>query len=195
MSISPFFLNLHSAYLAEMDDLTFDSDGRDVLHQRLADKRRQIGFLVQMMELSPEMVAVIFHQGFAFGRPALMDHLLSLDADEFPEWSSLSASVEMAPWTRELVQVILQSPRGEWFLTLAAGLHYLAGKPVAAPAGQGMDAARGDDSDDDQNNQDIDGDGSDDFDTHESDEVRGDARDRDEAGASWLERQGFDRKD
>jgi len=189
MRISPFFINLHSAYQAEMDDLTFDSDGRDVLRQRLADKRQQIGFLVQMMELSPEMVAVIFHQGFAFGRPAQMDHLLSLDADEFPEWSTLSASIEMASWTRELVQVILQSPKGEWFLTLAAGLHYLAAKPVAAIAGQGINP------DQDQDNQDSDSDGPDDFNDHESDEVRGDARDHDEAGASWLEGQGFDRKD
>lgn len=191
MNISPFFLDLHSAYQAEMDDLTFDSDGRDVLRQRLADKRKQIGFLVQMMELSPEMVAVIFHQGFSFSRPALMDHLLSHEADEFPEWSSLAASIELAPWTRELVEVILQAPKGEWFLTLAAGLHYLAGKPVTASAGQGGDA-RDEDSDDG----DDDGtDGPDDFDNHESDEVRGDARDRDEAGASWLEGQGFDRKD
>jgi len=192
MRISPFFINLHSAYQAEMDDLTFDSDGRDVLRQRLADKRQQIGFLVQMMELSPEMVAVIFHQGFAFGRPAQMDHLLSLDADEFPEWSTLSASIEMASWTRELVQVILQSPKGEWFLTLAAGLHYLAAKPVAAIAGQGIDP---DQDQDNQDNQDSDSDGPDDFNDHESDEVRGDARDHDEAGASWLEGQGFDRKD
>lgn len=192
MNISPFFLDLHSAYQAEMDDLTFDSDGRDVLRQRLADKRKQIGFLVQMMELSPEMVAVIFHQGFAFPRPAVMDHLLSMDADEFPEWGSLSASIELAPWTGQLVQVILQSPKGEWFMTLAAGLHYLAGKPVAALAGQGG-SDRDDDGDEDS---DDDGsDGPDDFDTHESDEVRGDARDRDEAGASWLEDQGFDRKD
>ena len=191
MNVSPFFLNLHSAYQAEMDDLTSDSDGHDVLRQRLADKRRQIGFLVQMMELSPEMVAVIFHQGMEFKRPALMDDLLSRDADEFPDWSSLSSSIDMAPWTRELVQVIMQAPRGEWFLTLAAGLHYLADKPVAALAGQGDDARDedGDDSDDDG------ADGPDDFDTHESDELRGDARNRDEAGASWLEGQGFDRKD
>ena len=190
MSISPFFLNLHSAYQAEMDDLTFDSDGRDVLRHRLADKRRQIAFLVQMMESSPEMVAVIFHQGFVFNRAAPMDDLLSREADEFPDWRNLSSSIDMAPWTRELVQVILQAPRGEWFLTLAAGLHYLAGKPVAVFAGQGSDDARDQDDADDS-----DTDGPDDFDNHESDEVRGDVRDRDEAGASWLEGQGFDRKD
>jgi len=192
MNISPFFRNLRSAYESEMDDLTFDSDGRDVLRQRLAEKRREISFLVQMMELSPEMVAVIFHQGFVFREPAVMDHLLSHEADEFPAWSSLSGGIDVAPWARELVQVVLQAPAGEWFLTVAAGLHYLAGKPVAAFAGQGGGDAR---DEDDYEESDDGTDGPDDFDNHESDEVRGDARDRDEAGASWLEGQGFDRKD
>lgn len=188
MNISPFFLNLRSAYQSEVDDLTFDSDGRDVLRQRLADKRREISFLVQMMELSPEMVAVIFHQAFVFRQPAVMDHLLSHEADEFPAWSEVSGGIEVATWARDLVKVILQAPAGEWFLTLAAGLHYMAGKPVAAFAGQGGDEESDDGDDDDT-------DVPDDFDNHESDEVRGDARDREEAGASWLEGQGFDRKD
>ena len=193
MNISPFFRNLRSAYQSEMDDLTFDSDGRDVLRQRLADKRKQIGFLVQMMELSPEMVAVVFHQGFAFREPALMEHLLSHEADEFPEWSSLSGGIDLAPWTRELVQVILQSPQGEWFLTLAAGLQYMAGKPDGAFGAQGAsDASQ--DEDEDGESEDTD-DYQDEFNTHEQDELRGDARTRAEAGAEWLSGQGFDRKD
>ena len=191
MNISPFFRNLRSAYRAEMDDLTFDSEGRDVLRQRLAEKRREIGFLLQMMELSPEMVAVVFHQGLRFTEPALMDHLLSHESDEFPEWASLSSGIELTPWAHELAQIILKAPGGEWFLTVAAGLHYMAGKPDAALAGQGDDA-RDEDSDNNHNdNTDV----QDDFNDHESDEVRGDARDREEAGASWLEGQGFDRKD
>ncbi|WP_029525700.1 hypothetical protein [Polaromonas glacialis] len=191
MNISPFFRNLRSAYRAEMDDLTFDSEGRDVLRQRLAEKRREIGFLLQMMELSPEMVAVVFHQGLRFTEPAVMDHLLSHESDEFPEWASLSGGIELTPWAHELAQIILKAPGGEWFLTVAAGLHYMAGKPDAALAGQGDDA-RYEDSD---NNDNDDTDVQDDFNDHESDEVRGDARDREEAGASWLEGQGFDRKD
>ena len=191
MNISPFFRNLRSAYRAEMDDLTFDSEGRDVLRQRLAEKRREIGFLLQMMELSPEMVAVVFHQGLRFTEPAVMDHLLSHESDEFPEWASLSGGIELTPWAHELAQTILKAPGGEWFLTVAAGLHYMAGKPDEALAGQGDDA-RDEDSDD---GDDDGSDGPDDFNDHESDEVRGDARDREEAGASWLEGQGFDRKD
>ncbi|MGV8803374.1 MAG: hypothetical protein ACWA6Y_00250 [Polaromonas sp.] len=192
MNISPFFRNLRSAYQSEMDDLTFDSDGRDVLRQRLADKRKQMDFLVQMMELSPEMVAVVFHQGFAFRQPALMEHLLSHEADEFPEWSSLSSGIDLAPWTGDLVQVILQSPKGEWFLTLAAGLHYMMSRPDAAWGAQG--ASDESDHEDDDAAQDAD-DYQDEFDDHESDELRGDARTRAEAGAEWLTDQGFDRKD
>lgn len=192
MTISPFFRNLRTAYRAEMDDLTFDSEGHDVLLQRLAEKRKELGFLVQMMELSPEMVAVIFHQGLRFTEPAVMDHLLSHEADELPEWASVCAGVELTPWARELSEIILKAPAGEWFLTVAAGLHYMADKPDAAFAGHDGDQ---DADEDDDSDQDDDSDGVDDFNDHESDEVRGDARDRKEAGASWLEGQGFDHKD
>ena len=171
-----------------MDDLTFDSDGRDVLSQRLAEKRREIAFLVQMMELSPEMVAVIFHQGFVFRQPAVMDHLLSHEADEFPAWSGVSDGIELAPWARELAEVVLQAPGGEWFLTVAAGLHYMAGKPDAASA------ARNSQDDDEDAEEDGDED-QDEFDADENGDEPGDARARREAGADWLVGQGFDRKD
>ena len=39
MKISPFFHDLRSAYQAEIDDLTQDSEGKDVLRKRLAQKR------------------------------------------------------------------------------------------------------------------------------------------------------------
>ena len=190
MNISPFFLNLRSAYRSEMDDLTFDSDGRDVLRQRLAEKRQEISFLVQMMELSPEMVAVIFDQGFVFTQPAVMEHLLSHEADEFPEWSSLSGGIELAPWARELAQVVLAAPEGEWFLTVAAGLHYMAGKPDTASGLQnGHDEADDEEADEDRNDQ------QDEFDADENGDEPGDARAQKEAGDDWLAGQGFDRKD
>jgi hypothetical protein len=182
MNISPFFLNLRSAYRSEMDDLTFDSDGRDVLHRRLAEKRQEIGFLLQMMELSPEMVAVIFHQGFDFRQTAVMDHLLSHEADEFPEWNHVSDGIEMTPWARDLAQLILQAPGGEWFLTVAAGLHYMAGKTDAAAAVQ-------------NGNDELDDEHQDEFDADEDGDEPGDARARKEAGADWLVEHGFDRKD
>ena len=54
MTLSPYFHNLRTAYRAELDDLTSDSEGKDVLQKRLTQKRKEIGFLVQMLELSPE---------------------------------------------------------------------------------------------------------------------------------------------
>ena len=186
MTISPFFLDLRSAYQSEIDDLTFDSEGRDVLRQRLADKRQELPFLVKMMELSPEMVAVIFHQGLSFRLPALMDHLLSHEADEFPDWSSLADAIAFAPWAQTLADVVLQEPGGEWFLTVVAGLEYMAGKPSVAQSSQD------DDEDDDT---DEDGDSPDEFDRDENGDDLGDGQARKEAGDDWMVGQGFDRKD
>ena len=192
MSISPYFLDLRSAYQSEMEDLRFDSEGRDVLQQRLAGKRQEIGFLLQMMELSPEMVAVVFHQGFDFTGRVAMDHLLTHDADVFPAWSSLAGSCELAPWARELAQIVLASPGGDRFLTLTAGLEYMAGLPVAASG-----LALGDE-DEDEENDDSDQGGDDELVIFADDGEGGrgsDARARQEAGADWLVQQGFDQKD
>ncbi len=183
MSISPFFSDLCSAYNSELDDLRFDSEGRDVLRQRLADKRQELGFLVKMMELSPEMVAVVLHQGFNFRLPAVMDHLLTHEADEFPEWSSLSDAVGIAPWAQDMADTVLLEPGGEWFMTVAAGLEYMAGKPSAQAAATGDD----DEADDD--------DGPDEFDRDEDGEDHPDSQARKEAGDDWMADQGFDRKD
>lgn len=181
MKISPFFLGLRSAYQAELDDLTFDSEGRDVLRQRLTERRKELKFLLQMMELSPEMVAVIFHQGFQFKLPAVMDHLLTHESDEFPDWDSLAHALHLPPWAHDLTQEVLKEPMGEWFLTVAAGLEYMHSKPAAAPVGR---------QDDDENEEDGD-DHLDEFDAAEEN----DARAREEAGADWMVEQGFDRKD
>jgi hypothetical protein len=179
MTISPFFTDLRSAYQAELDDLSQDSEGKDVLKKRLADKRGEIDFLVKMMELSPEMVAVVFHQAFTFKVPAVMDDLLSFEADELPDWSGLAADINIAPWAQDLVDKVLSEPGGEWFLTVAATLEYMAGKPVAN-AGQADD-----EEDKDEDSEEFDGDA----------EERADAKARKEAAEDWMVGQGFDRKE
>jgi len=189
MMISPFFQQLRSAYQAEIDDLAFDSEGGNVLRQRLADKRSQIRFLVHMMESSPEMVAVIFHQGLKFRLPSVMEHLLSHEADEFPEWHSFADALDLAPWAQDLADVVLKEPRGEWFMTVVAGLEYMAGKPQMAGAVQDSgDTDRNADEDDDTDAFDSD-------DEAEDGDGPGDARARREAGDDWMVEQGFDRKD
>jgi len=173
MNISPYFRNLRSAYFAELDDLTFDSEGVHILDKRLAQRRKEMEFLVHMLEISPEMVAVVFHKGFRFTQLAVMDHLLSLEADELPEWDSLSDAIAMEPWTRECVQIVQKQPKGDWFLTVAAALEYLCTKPEHAPVGET--------------------DGAEESEEEDADETE--ARTRDEAGADWMVEQGFDRKE
>ena len=188
MSISPFFQHLRSAYEAEIDDLTHDSEGHDVLRKRLADRRKELGFLLQMLELSPEMVAVVFHQGFRFKLPAVMNQLLSAESDELPTWDSLADAVQLSPWALELAQTILKEPKGEWFMSVAAGLEFMYGKPDARPVAQTSD----EDEDKETDGEDEDGDNP----FRESDEQdEQDARAREDAGADWMVEQGFDRKD
>ena len=193
MLISPFFIDLRSSYQSELDDLTSDSEGKDVLRQRLADKRKEMGFLVHMIELSPEMVAVVFHQAFSFRDPAVLDSLLGREPEDFPEWAELSHSLTMAPWSLPLVDAILKEPRGEWFLAVVAGLEYMASKP--ALAGRSSDE---DDHDTDSDSEDPNGDNlEDEFDAeeHEGDGgAQGDAKSRKDAADDWMSDQGFDRK-
>lgn len=166
-----------------MDDLSSDSEGRDVLRQRLVDKRQELGFLRQMIELSPEMVAVIFHEGFRFKQPAVMEQLLDQDTDELPGWSTLTEVVELAPWAQALADVLLAEPKGEWFMAVAAGLVYMHDKPDASRQGQGDDDTDGDDDNSDDNEGGL----------HDAEDE--DARAREQAGADWMVEQGFDAKD
>jgi hypothetical protein len=195
MKISPFFRDLRSSYQSEIDDMTSDSEGKDVLRQRLTQRRKEMDFLIHMMEPSPEMVAVVFHQAFRFKRPSVMDHLLSQDSDEFPEWDALSESIEVAPWAQPLITVALQQPTGDWFMAVAAGLEYMFFKHDASLDAK-SDDEEDEDADGDEASADRDGehDGDDRPEPMDSDDRRT-AKQREEAGADWMAEQGFDRKD
>lgn len=191
MSMSAFFRALRTSYQAEIDDLTFDSEGRNVLRQRLQEKRGQIAFLRQMMELSPEMVAVVFHGGFHFELPAVMEQLLTLESDEFPEWHSLGDAVQLTPWAQELADGFLQEPMGDWFMTVAATLEYLFQRPSShhhEGAGHDGQADHADDAHHQTHRRDHD------HDFDKNDEQHHD-HDHEETSAQWLEDQGFDRKE
>ena len=181
MQTSSFFSQLRSSYASEIDDMTFDSEGKNVLRQRLGERRQELAFLRQMMELSPEMVSVVFHQGMWFQKPAVMDHLVSLESDELPDWESLADAIELEPWAQALASELSKEPMGEWLLTVAAGLEYLFAKPSHAPAHQSED----EDSEDGEENS-----------NHGADtEEEKEARAREEAGNDWMVEQGFDRKE
>ncbi len=195
MHISPYFRNLRSAYLAELDDMRFDSEGKDVLERRLSQRRREIDFLVRMLEVSPEMVAVVLHKGFRFKSPAVMDHLLSLESDKLPAWDSLAQAIELEPWTRDLVALLRKQAKGDWFLVVASGLEYMCIRHERPQPAAGTSGASGEDEDKDTD------DGVEDRD-HETGEPEDEGlreereeREREEAGADWLVEQGFDRKE
>lgn len=182
MNISPFFRNLRSAYEAELEDLRFDSEGRDVLRQRLTQRRKELAFLLQMMAVSPEMVAVVLHQGLTFKSPAMMEHLLSLAPEDFPDWDALADAIQLAPWANDLVQAIRKEPMGDWFLTVAAALEYMHHKPASAPTRiHDPEDEVEDDVEEEMNPLDA--------------EEENEHRNREEAGADWMVEQGFDRKD
>jgi len=194
MHISSFFLELRSAYQAELDDLTFDSEGRNVLRKRLDEKRQELGFLLQLMDLNPEMVAVVLHQAFKFTVPSVMDHFLTRNEDALLAWGKLQHAVAIETWAQPMVTSILQEPMGEWFMGVAAALEYMHSKPLSAdnrpaanqdeddPDERGEKAARGGSDDDHRDNTAEDGE-------------EAQARAREEAGNDWLAAQGFDRKD
>lgn len=191
MKLSPYFYDLRSAYQAELDDLTQDSEGKDVLRKRLTQKRTEIGFLVQMMELAPEMVAVVFHQGFRFARPAAMEHLISRGSEDLPAWSTLAeGAVLLEPWAASLAQTVLREPGGERFMAVAAGLEYLHVHSRLAPAASQAEA------EDEEGDEDA-AEHDDDYDNLSADDAADprNARSRDEASDNWLSDVGFDRKD
>jgi acyl-CoA hydrolase len=138
------------------------------------------------------MVAVVLHQAFRFTSPAAMDHLVAQDSDELPEWESVSGTVEVAGWARDIVQTILKEPMGEWFMTVAAALEYMHSRPLTAAERAQVDA---EDEDGAEDRDDVRNERHDDNHTEDHDEEEADARAREDAGNDWMVEQGFDRKE
>ena len=193
MHVSPFFRNLRSAYMAELDDMRHDSDGKLVLDRRLAERRSEVTFLVSMLEVAPEMVAVVLHKAFRFNSTPVMDRLLACEPEKLTAWESLRETIEIAPWARATVQLLREQAAGDNFLSVAAALEYMAGSTRHAPA-QSVDE---DDSDEDSDHADSDADQDPDeqqpLSADDLDDT--DGRTREEARADWMAGQGFDRKD
>lgn len=185
MKLSRYFRAHSESYQAEIDDLTSDSEGHNVLNKRLEEKRRQIDFLVMMMDESPEMLASAFHRGFSFPKTGVMVKLIGLEPNAFPAWSTLGSAIQLTPWAKKLSERVLAEPHGERFLTVTACLEYLYAH------GDGTAPLQPESSDDEDRR--TDGGNTGDDDDSDRDEL-GDDRDLDEAGGDWMEEQGFDRK-
>ncbi len=173
MKLSRFFNELSSTYAYEIEDLTYDSGGDDVLKKRLKEKRSQFGDLLMMAGTDPTMVAPALHGGLRFSEPALLEKLVGAQPDEFPEWAAVAATIEFEPWAEVLVKRALQEDEGEQFMLIAAGLEFILARMGTAGASGSDDRAA------DEAEAGADDDGEDDL---------GDA------GEDWLGEQGFDRR-
>ena len=95
MSLSDYFDDLNKAYRAELEDLQSDSEGKNVLSKRLAEKRSQFAALLPMMAFAPEMVAPVFHGGVRFIEPAVLLMLSYAEPEEFPDWDAVRPAVQL----------------------------------------------------------------------------------------------------
>ncbi|MFZ3003833.1 MAG: hypothetical protein WA071_26200 [Undibacterium umbellatum] len=200
MKLSRFFEDIIPLYKAELDDLKSDSEGKNVLKARLREKAEQLPMLLPMMASNPEMLAVAFHEGFIFMNPLTMESLITKEADKFPFWKTLSASVKLEPWAEPLSRIVLKDPDGEAFLVTAAALEYLnrsnttrkAGASAAVGADEDEDKEANEENEELKEHGDLDGQ----YGRHGRDDGDdGDDYDLGEAGADWLAEQGFDRKE
>ena len=166
MKLSRFFSDLSSSYGYEIEDLTYDSAGDNVLAARLKVKRDQFAELMPMSGFDPVMVAPAFRGGFRFGAKAVFEQLVCAQPDDFPAWATVANAIELEPWAGTLAQLALASPGGEQFMLIAAGLEYIFSGPGAAVIAEADPAAADDDPGDDLG----------------------------EAGEDYLSDQGFDRR-
>ncbi len=183
MRYSRFFNDLSSSYAYEIEDLTWDSGGSNVLASRLRTKREQFDQLLPMSEFDPVMVATAFRGGFNFGAKEVSQgvfmELLSAQPGEFPSWETLAGKIALETWAEKLAERALRAPGGEQFMLIAAGLEYIfSGNGAALRAVEPEAAETSGAGDEDR---DSDGD---------------EAADSDlaEAGEDYLSEQGFDRR-
>ena len=146
------------------------------------------------MDLSPEMVACVFHGTFHFDSPQAMEKLLKLEQDQLPPWHELGHAVRLNATGQDLAGIVLKEPAGAGFLTVAAVLEYLYHRSEAPhPAGAGDLAPDGDEGSS-RTGRARELDHGHDWDADDHREASEDI-DQEEASQDWLEGQGFDRKE
>jgi hypothetical protein len=174
MSLSDYFYELDESYRADLDDLRFDSDGRDVLQARLKDKRGQLKALLPMIGLDPVLVAPVFHGAFEFpagGHQTVAD-LLTQFPGEFPPWQEVASAVTVAAWAQPLVLTVLANASGEDFLATVVALEFALSRRLGPRSEQAAD----------------------DGDDREAGDDREEGDEDDQLSEDYLEQQGFDRR-
>ena len=180
MKKSRYFSDLIKNYIAEVDDLVTDSEGKSVLQKRLNEKRREIDAILPMIEFSPEMVSVVFYGAFGFRSPEIMQQVVLSEPGDaaFLSWAELESGLTVSDWARPLIESSLKVQGGDGFLVATAALEFLRGKDsLSAPMRESEPEVEAEKEGSDE---DDGAEGSDDL---------------NEAGAEWLAEQGFDPPD
>ena len=178
MSTFAYYRDFLQSYQAELDDLFSDSDGKNVLEKRLAEKRKSFNDILSMIEYSPEMVAVAFFNAFSFLRKDTVHQAMhSVPGDDgFPQWEDFAQSLHIKEWAQPLIAACLKTAEGNAFLVKTAVLEFLR---VNASAFAGGDYDEADEHEESSRDR---------FDDEDLD----DREDLGEAGGDWLSEQGFD---
>jgi hypothetical protein len=105
MNLSPYFHDQLDSYQAEIDDLTSDSEGKDVLQRRLTDKRSGFAAIVGLLDTDPLLLAPAFHGAFSFpeNRAEAIEDLLTRVPGDFRPWAEIAGQVRIASWAKPMV--------------------------------------------------------------------------------------------
>lgn len=185
MYVSSFFRDLLSSYQAEIDDLSFDSEGKNVFAKHRKERAKELGFLLQLIETNPEMLSALFHGSFQFKHTSVLAQLVGRDPEEIPLWDELQSAVGLSADARGIADQVLAADKGDWLLSVAAGLEFLHAKGIRGAAQESEE----DDEDAPETEE------QEDHAEHLSSDDEGTGGRSDEAGADWLSDQGFERKD
>lgn len=187
MYVSAFFRDLLSSYQAEIDDLSFDSEGKKIFAKRRKERAKELDFLLQLIDTNPEMLAALFHGAVQFQRPAALAQLVGSEPEDLPEWDALQGVAALSAEVQALAATVLAHPRGPWLLSVAAGLEFLHAKGLRG-------VATSHDEEDEEETQDSQAEEEDE--DHDRMRTSDDAEENSaEAGNDWLSEQGFERKD
>ena len=173
MNLSPYFHDQLDGYQAEIDDLTSDSEGKDVLQRRLKDKRSEFAAIVGLLDTDPLLLAPAFHGAFSFpeNRAEAIEDLLTRVPGDFRPWAEIAGQVRVASWAKPMVALALEQAEGDDFLSLVLGLEYA----LTRHKGGGRDDT-------------------DDYGDAREGGEEDDGSEADAQGEDFLEQQGFDRR-
>lgn len=169
--MSPYFSQMKASYQSEIDDLRFDSGGKDVLIARLAEKRRAFGELLPMIEIAPEMVAATFHGSITVHDRALMGTFVCESPGALPSWDVVSRALTVQADHDPLIMLAMRAEGGDQFLVTMACLQYLfdeGEEPFVADIAEELDPS--------------------------DDEGDADGQEGAEKAEDWLSEHGFDRR-